>query len=168
VSVALLHSTKYDGSLHYRFGVETVLQHDDLLITYSAVGLPMESYRQRATTTMHMLAVFQAAKPYNLHVAWHADWRPKMHYVNIATPATWHDGAVRYVDLDLDVIRLAGSNEVVLDDADEFERHREFWRYPADLCERCLQAVGEVRGLFQRGEWPFTDALYAWRPGQPI
>jgi protein associated with RNAse G/E len=117
---------------------------------------------------MHMLAVFQAGRHYNLHVAWHPDWRPKMHYVNIATPATWHDGAVRYVDLDLDLILGAGASEVVLDDADEFERHSREWGYPPDLADRCWAAVEEVRGLFSRKIWPFDGSLYAWRPGQAV
>jgi protein associated with RNAse G/E len=162
------HSTKFDGRLHYRYAVRPIVHREDLLITYSAPGSPMESCRERRTTTMHMLAVFHLGRHYNLHVAWHEDWRPMMHYVDIATPATWHDGAVRYVDLDLDVIRGADTGEVKLDDADEFETHRVEWGYPPELVECCWRAADEVKSLFRDGIWPFDDSLYAWRPGQAV
>lgn len=83
--------------------------------------------------------------------------------MNVALPSTWRDGTLRFVDLDLDVIWLADGT-VLIDDEDEFAEHRERFGYPPDLVERAWRAVGDVRGLIDRGEEPFDGKLYGWRP----
>ncbi|MCX5661985.1 MAG: DUF402 domain-containing protein [Planctomycetota bacterium] len=163
-----LHSTKYDGSLHYRFMTRPLRESPGELVTYSPPGQRVESYRGASTGVMHMLSYLWSGRHFNLHICWHEDWRPRNLYVNIATPATWHDGAVRYVDLDLDVILRHGAAALHLDDEDEFEVHRTKWSYPEDLVARCHTAVEEVRALFAKGDWPFTEKAYAWRPGDEI
>jgi uncharacterized protein len=99
---------------------------------------------------------------------WHPDWRPRMHYVNIATPAAWHDGTLRFIDLDLDVIWRADSGEVILDDEDEFELHQVRFDYPSDLIEQVRRSGDEVRQLIAQSVYPFDGSLFAWRPdGSP-
>ena len=81
-----------------------------------------------------------------------------------ATPATWHDGTVRCVDLDLDVIWRASTGEVLLDDEDEFELHQARFGYPAELIEQVWRGTAEVRDLIARRVHPFDGSLHAWRP----
>jgi uncharacterized protein len=161
----ILHSTKYDGSPHYRYPVQLIQRSEDRLITYFQPGNPIESYRGSWTGTKHFLSFFWRNKPYVLHVRWHTDWRPEFLYVDIATATSWADGTVRYVDLDLDLIVRHGTNHVHLDDADEFETHRVKFSYPDDLVKGCWAAVEEVRGLFEAGKEPFAPSMHNWRPG---
>lgn len=161
-----LHSTKYDGSLHYRFLTRPLRQSSRELVAYTWPGQRVESYRGVAPGVMHMLSFLWADRDFNLHVCWHEDWRPRHLYVNIATPATWHDGAIRYVDLDLDLILSHGSVTPHLDDQEEFDARRVEWAYPEALVTRCHDAVAQVRELFAKGDWPFTPEAYAWRPGE--
>jgi protein associated with RNAse G/E len=99
---------------------------------------------------------------------WHLDWRPRMHYVNIATPATWHDGTLRFIDLDLDVIWRAESGEVILDDEDEFAQHQVRFGYPRDLIEQVQHSAREVLQLIAQSAYPFDGSLFTWRPdGSP-
>ena len=112
------YSTKYDGSLHYRYPLTVVQEDVDLFILYGCPGTVCDSYRGQLTAKYHSLELYWSARFYNLTVMWHPDWRPRMHYVNIATPATWHDGTLRFIDLDLDVIWQANSGAVILDDED--------------------------------------------------
>jgi uncharacterized protein len=158
------HSTKYDGSLHYRFPAGVVREEQNLLMLYVPPGVPVDCYRGQLTTRYHSLGLYWADRFYNLEVIWHPDWQPRMHYVNLATPATWHDGTVRCVDLDLDVIWRAGTGEVLLDDEDEFELHQARFGYPADLIEQVWRGSAEVRDLIARSVHPFDGSLHAWRP----
>jgi hypothetical protein len=96
-----LHSTKYDGSLHYRYPVRLVQRSDERLITYSEPGDPVESYRGLWTGEKHMLSLFWRERPYVLHVRWDSQWQPEFLYVDIATATSWLDGTIRYIDLDL-------------------------------------------------------------------
>ncbi len=162
------YSTKYDGSLHYRFPLTVVREEADLLVLYGQPGTLGESYRGQLTAKYHALDLYWSDRFYNLTVMWHPDWRPRMHYVNIATPATWDDGTLRFIDLDLDVIWYADSGAVILDDEDEFELHQVRFSYPSDLIAQVQRAADDVRDLIARSAYPFDGSLFAWRPdGSP-
>lgn len=164
----LIHSTKYDGSLHYRYPVQIVREEPGLLALYCAPGTPLESYRGQQIARNHTLELYWSDRFYNLSVNWKADWRPHSHYVNIASSATWHDGALRFIDLDLDVIWRAATGEVVLDDEDEFLAHQSRFGYPPDLIDQTWRSSEHVRAMIARRVYPFDGSLYAWRPdGSP-
>ncbi|MGH8930746.1 MAG: DUF402 domain-containing protein [Egibacteraceae bacterium] len=163
-----IFSTKYDGSLHYRGQAALVAQDDGVLALYRTPGVRICSYRGGLETTENVLFVHWADRPFNLAVSWDASWKPRSHYVNVATPSTWHDGVLRFVDLDLDLIWRHGSTELFLDDEGEFEEHRVAYGYPAALVEEAWQAVAEVRELFATATPPFDGRLYDWRPGRPV
>lgn len=158
-----VYSTKYDGSLHYRYSTCIVREEPNLLMLYMPPGTPIDSYRGQQVATRHTLQLYWSDRFYNIHVNWDADWNPRSHYVNIATPATWHDGALRFVDLDLDVIWRAGTGEVILDDEDEFELHQARFGYPADLIASARRSSDDVRDLIARSVYPFDGSLHAWR-----
>lgn len=164
----LVHSTKYDGSLHYRYQASVVREEPGLLVLYGTYGTPLNSYRGQFRAAHHTLEFYWSDRFYNLIVMWHADWRPSKHYVNIATPATWHDGALRFIDLDLDVIWRAATGEVILDDEDEFALHQSRFGYPDDLIARVWRSSEEVRAMIAQRRSPFDGSLHTWRPnGSP-
>jgi hypothetical protein len=163
-----MHSTKYDGSLHYRYPVELVDQSADRLVTYFEPGSPVESYRGSWSGTKHILTIFWHQLPYVLHVRWDDARQPEFLYVDIATDTRWGDGTVRYIDLDLDLIRRAGSSTIELDDEDEFEDHQTKWNYPAELVQDCWSAVKTVRGLLETGKPPFAFSMFDWTRGKPL
>jgi protein associated with RNAse G/E len=159
-----VYSTKYDGSLHYRFQTTVVREEANLLVLYLAPGTALQSYRGSLTAAHHALQLYWSDRHYNLSVFWHTDWRPRMYYVNIATPATWHDGTLRFVDLDLDVIWRTPTDEVILDDEDEFALHQQRFGYPADLIAQAWRSGDEVRDMIARRAYPFDGSLNSWRP----
>lgn len=159
-----LRSTKYDGSLHYRYGATLVREQPNLLMVYVSPGTPIESYRGATIATHHSLQLYWSDRQYNLHVSWYADWRPRLHYINVASPAAWPNDSIHFIDLDLDVIWRSETGEVILDDEDEFALHQVRFGYPPDLIERCQRSSAEVIELIARRVYPFDGSLYAWRP----
>jgi predicted RNA-binding protein associated with RNAse of E/G family len=88
--------------------------------------------------------------------------RPFDLYVDIATPAVWHDdGLVRAVDLDLDVIR-GTTGRVWVDDEDEFASHRVSLGYPDDVVERAVSSAQDVMAQVQAGAPPYDGTHLAW------
>ncbi|TVR53783.1 MAG: DUF402 domain-containing protein [Spirochaetaceae bacterium] len=165
----LQHTTKYDGSLHYRFPLEIMYNDESALMAYRGPDVVMESYRGVITSQQHVLMVFFPDRYHNVAVMWEADWTPRMHYVNIATPATWNSHVITAVDLDIDVYRFApGSGKpssIELDDLDEFARHSEAFAYPESLVDRCRRETDAVVKLLEDGDGIFSFDVFEWRPG---
>jgi protein associated with RNAse G/E len=164
----LHHTTKYDGSLHYRFPTQLVSRKPDTLVLYRGPEVELESYRGSFPARMHSLFFFHRSRYYNASVSWSAEWVPHMHYVNIATPAEWDDRTVSAVDLDLDIIRRARNGEIIIDDEEEFERHIDLFGYPKKLVSRCRNELGRLHAAMKERKGMLSDALYRWRPGQRI
>jgi len=159
-----VHSTKYDGSLHYRYPAVVVREEPDLIVLYGAPGTPLDSYRGQMLAHNHTLEFYWSDRFYNLNVNWYEDWRPRSHYINIATPATWPNGTLHFVDLDLDVIWRATTGEVILDDEDEFALHQVRFGYPAELIARARRSSEEILAMIAARIYPFDGSLHRWRP----
>lgn len=164
----LHHSTKYDGSLHYRFATTIVHQSPSLIATYRSPGTALESYRGNFAGKLHVLTLHWTDRHWNVSVGWYQDWVGREHYVNIATPADWSQGVLRWIDLDLDLIWRADETHARLDDEDEFAMHRDQFGYPPSLVSHCLRTAEEVRTLIDRRLPPFDGSLFDWRPGRPL
>jgi len=167
-SPMLMHSTKFDGSLHYRYPVQLVERSTDRLVTWTAPGVAVESYRGPRIGSRNILSFFWRNRPYVFHVLWEGPWQPHMLYTDIATGTHWTDETVGYVDLDLDVFLRHDSLTIKIDDEDEFAAHCAKWNYPAELIAQCHDAVAEVQGLLKARTSPFTTDLFAWRPGAAV
>lgn len=156
----LISSTKYNGSIHYKYTAEVIAQTAGELRAITVPGTPFESYRHvNEVTRSYTTRVFWPDRYWNLIVHRAPDGRMENHYVNIATPAKFTDSAVEWIDLDLDLILEPAANEVLLDDEEEFRQHAADWNYPADLVEKCWQTVDEVRGLMHAKAYPFDGSL---------
>ena len=87
---------------------------------------------------------------------------PMIHvYVDVIAPATFDDGEIRYVDLDLDVVKLHDGT-VRVDDEEEFEERRVALGYPEDVVLRARQTAQQLVGAMLTGEEPFTTTGDAW------
>lgn len=82
-------------------------------------------------------------------------------YVNIGTPCEWRSGAIRQVDLDLDVVRRHGGGVETLDE-DEFAEHQVRFRYPMDLIDGARRAGNEVAAMLEQRAEPFDGASDHW------
>lgn len=97
---------------------------------------------------------------------WWAAWfgldAPLEVYVDICTPPVWVGDTATTIDLDLDVIRIAGAGEVEIIDADELEAHTLKYGYPDDVVERVWSTARAIeRRLVERDE-PFGVAAQRW------
>ena len=162
------HTTKYDNSLHYLFETEVLYQSERTLVAFTPCGVFLESYRGKFKLRSNILMFFFKDHNYNVHIHWNQDWSPRMHYVNIASKASWDDKKITAIDLDLDLIRFSGADEVILDDEDEFLEHSKLYKYPKDLIEMCWKEIDTLRNemFLRQGLW--SDEIFNWRPGKSL
>lgn len=82
-------------------------------------------------------------------------------YVDITTVAHWHDGVVRMVDLDLDVVQ-GWDGEVQVHDEDEFAEHQAALGYPPEIVAWAERSCREVVAAVQTGTPPFDGRAELW------
>ena len=160
------HTTKYDGTIHYRYQVEVVAESKETIALYRKPGVEVESYRGKGVGQNHMLILFYKNRYHNVVISWNADWLPDMHYLNITSPAEWDTRSVSSVDLDLDLIRRA-TGEVFVDDEDEFEQHIDRFHYPKELVDRCRGELARLQVAMQERRGILSDRIFDWRPSIP-
>ncbi|MBT3273904.1 MAG: DUF402 domain-containing protein [Spirochaetales bacterium] len=162
------HTTKYDGSLHYRFPVEIIGTDEDTLIVYRGPDQLLETYRGNFTANMHSLQIFYRKFYHNIAIAWNRDWTPRMHYVNIATPADWNNERVTAVDMDLDLILKPDRHDVIVDDEHEFDKHIDLFHYPAELIEACRKELERLHAAMTSRKGIYDTRIFSWRPGDSV
>lgn len=82
-------------------------------------------------------------------------------YVDMTTVPAWDGATVRAVDLDLDVIETL-DGDVVVDDQDEFDRHRVQHSYPDDLVALAVSTRDAVVEAMRARTAPFDGSHQPW------
>lgn len=76
-------------------------------------------------------------------------------YCNINTPPVLADGAITFVDLDVDVLVAPDYTCRVLDE-EEFELHAVRYNYPPEFRRRTREALADLLELVRRRAFPFS------------
>lgn len=79
-----------------------------------------------------------------------------VYYCNIASPALIHDGAIRYIDYDLDA-KLFQDNEILLLDEKEYIHHKVSYKYPKELDRVLDDQTRKIVLKMKNREFPFDD-----------
>ncbi len=150
-----ISSTKFDGSLHYEYEAVLLDEQGPAVRTWIPPGTRWVGYRG-AGVLMYPFTMlfFRDERWYNvMHQHQPLGERQQLTYVNIGTPAVFDGDTIRWVDLDLDVLRYPHGVEV--HDEDEFEEHGALWQYPADLVARARETAAEVVRQVAAQAFPF-------------
>ncbi len=83
------------------------------------------------------------------------------HYVDIVTPPDFLVDEVRYIDLDLDIVRRSDGT-VYVDDEDEFLEHSTTLAYPPVWIDRARSEAARIFLAIERGDEPFSSACLDW------
>jgi len=155
--LVLVDSRKYDGSPHR---------------SYRAVLLGRDEHGTWLGVGGEELAAgnFKHPEPFVLLVPEHAWWTAMFNppprrtevYCDVTTPATWAQGRMSVVDLDLDVRRRRGTGAVEIVDNDEFELHSERYGYPAEVVGAARTAATWLESALTGGAEPFATGYKVW------
>ena len=149
---------KYDGRPHYSWDSFRLFARDGTV----GIGRPgprdLEHHTKERTFTFSSTAceLFWPALPFSLGLSLAPDADAVQFYCNIHQPALLEPNAIRFVDLDLDVIRRPGEDARVVDH-DEFEAHRARYGYPERYAETVPAVAEALRAFLQ--DHPSCDPL---------
>lgn len=149
---------KWPDGRHYRFSAVRLGEDGYGVWLGMVAGTTFTGPRDGAFTSDNVLLVPDGAW-------WTAKFRAATDevplYVDICAPPRWDGNRLVATDLDLDVIRRR-DGRIVLDDEDEFERHRVELAYPEWLQEGAGRAAKEVVAAVEAGREPFGTACRTW------
>jgi protein associated with RNAse G/E len=152
-------SKKYDGSLRDSYEPYLYVETDVAFIVYAPPGLPTWDYRKAASINAPdgLIEIYPKGKHYNvLHIC-EQNSQINQVYVNIALPVTFQNGALEWVDLDLDYRVYLDASVKQIDQAD-FEENSRRWQYPPELIAQVEAACREVEAGLASQEFPFDHA----------
>ncbi|MGH2543547.1 MAG: DUF402 domain-containing protein [Ardenticatenaceae bacterium] len=147
---------KYDDSLHW--------QHETILLEEASWG--WLTFTPQGQTVETHKGPWLVRYPY---LRWH--WRDRWWdallvfdeaggwlewYCNVITPPRLEADALRFHDLDLDIV-WHHERGVHIADADEFEANAGRMSYPPDLIQTAWDTARRVKQMMRQGEWRFGE-----------
>jgi protein associated with RNAse G/E len=154
--------TKYDGSLHWHQTMQYLGEDEHGIWLGAPAGNSARRGSEPPIVIQHPQALLSPDGKWWTAVFYGESARSGI-YCDISTPPHWpHEGEVTMVDLDLDVLRLNGDEQVRLLDEDEFAEHQVRYAYPAEVISRAVQTAAWLQEAITAGTEPFRDAFRPW------
>lgn len=127
----IIHSYKHDSKIHRAWDEAVLLEiHKDYLIFGNEKTKVTESDGRTWHTKEPAVLYFFKDKWYNIIGQYKKDGI--YYYCNIASPYIIEDGAIKYIDYDLD-LRIFPDNTYKILDKSEYEYHKKIMKYPDQL-----------------------------------
>ena len=149
-------SCKYDGRVNRSWTARVVRREGTLVVVEGVfeteVRHPLLGHIVEGTLSTEF---FWTDRWYSVFRFREPDGRLRNFYCNLNTPPSFEDGAITFVDLDIDVLVRPDFTFQVLDE-DEFELHAEQYQYPPEFRRRTAEALAEVLELVARRQFPFA------------
>lgn len=178
--IVRIETFKYPDVVRYFFPAIVVKDEPEQLWVYSPSGAPVFSgkdntlYHQKS----HNLTFFFPDRDYNVIIFWNENWDFRFYYVNMALPFEREEDLCSYIDLDLDVLWCTAdsvlvkegqrTDEVYIEDRDEYEARKVEYNYPPEIMERAEASLLEVLELIKDRVFPFDGSLIGWRPSEEM
>lgn len=148
---------KYDGSEHRRWRAVLAKRADSLLVLNAkfeeSIKHPLLGEIARGTLSVEH---YWLDRWYNIFRFLKPSGELQSFYCNINVPPIFHDHALSYIDLDMDVLVAPDLSFTILDE-DEFAANAERYRYPMEVRTQARDALEQVVSLIQTRQFPFTD-----------
>ncbi len=162
-----IHSTKYDGSPHWRYLSFLLEETADGWLTFAPAGLRIQAHKGIWLNGYPFLRWHWRDRWWDALLVFQGDGRWLKWYCNIVTPPRLEGGALRFHDLDLDVV-WHHERGLELVDVDEFEQNAARMAYPAALVQRARDSAAHLQQLIQQGAWRFGEEPRALRYEQEL
>jgi len=151
-----VHSYKYDGRLQRVWPARLVRIEGSLIVLE---GLFVEEVVHTILGTIkagtHSTEFYWTDRWYAVFLFREPSGEPRNFYCNVNTPAQLSEGALSFVDLDVDVLVHPDFSFQVLDE-EEFERHAEAYNYPPLYRRRVQEAIEELVSMIEGRQYPFS------------
>jgi len=154
-----VRSYKYDGRLQREWPARFVRSEGSLIVVEGffagEVVHPLLGVIKAGTRSTEF---FWTDRWYNVFLFREPTGEARNFYCNLGTPARLADGALSFVDLDVDVLVRTDFSFQILDE-EEFEAHAELYVYPPLYRRRVQESIVELVSLIEGRQFPFSLKL---------
>ena len=148
---------KHDGLLHRQWSPAFIVcDNEDYWALASRSSAVVESDGRRWMTKEHAIFILYKKKWLNV-ICMLKDGGGICYYVNVASPAIYDKGYLKYIDYDLDV-KLYPDMSIKTLDEQEFERHILTYGYPPELTAAIEKSMADIMAMIKARGFPFVDA----------
>lgn len=152
----IIQAYKHNEELHREWSHSYVLEdNDDYFVLASIRASVVESDGRKWHTKEPAIFILSKKKWFNVIAMLKENGI--CYYVNIASPAIYDKGFIKYIDYDLDV-KLYGDGTTRLLDVSEYRKHAEELGYGEDIKSVLESSVKQIYSLIEKKEFPFVDA----------
>ena len=149
----IIHSYKHDGNIHREWD-EAILLDDcgEYLVFGNNKTKVLESDGRSWRTKEPAIMFFYKHKWYNVIGQLKPDGI--YYYCNMASPFILEDGAIKYIDYDLD-LRVFPNGAFKVLDRGEYKYHRKIMRYPNEIDKILKEDLSQLIELVRNKQIPF-------------
>ncbi|KGX88116.1 nucleoside tri-diphosphate phosphatase [Pontibacillus litoralis] len=149
-----IHSYKHNGRLHRVWDETTVLKAtNNVMIGANDKALVTESDGRTWITREPAICYFHSKYWFNIIGMLRTDG--VYFYCNISSPFVYDQGALKYIDYDLDVKVFPDMTYIILDE-DEYEQHQNEMNYPHVLDQILKNNVNHLLRWIRQKKGPFA------------
>ncbi|SDC04920.1 hypothetical protein SAMN05421734_1048 [Pelagirhabdus alkalitolerans] len=149
-----IKSYKHNGQLHRTWQETTILKATSTrIIGANDRTRVLESDGRSWLTREPAICFFYTEHWFNVISMLRADGIH--YYCNISSPFVFEDGAVKYIDYDLDVKVFPDMTYTLLDE-DEYELHSQQMNYPQEIDRVLWDSVEELTHMIRQRKGPFS------------
>jgi protein associated with RNAse G/E len=156
-----IHSYKHNGHIH-RVWEETVVVKatENIVIGGNDRTIVTESDGRTWVTREPAICYFHTHKWFNVIAMLRADGIH--YYCNISSPFVFAQGALKYIDYDLDVKVFPDMTYILLDE-DEYRQHSREMNYPGVIDKILRRNMDHLLHLIEQQKGPFApDFIDRW------
>lgn len=151
----IIQAYKHNEELHRQWTHSYVLEeNEDYFVLASIRAAVVESDGRKWHTKEPAIFILSKNKWFNV-IAMLKE-KGICYYVNIASPAIYDKGFIKYIDYDLDV-KLYEDGSTRLLDVNEYKKHAEEQEYPQEIMEILQRSVDKIYDAINKKEFPFVD-----------
>lgn len=155
--IVQMKALKYPDIPHYEWQGELIQQTPDYILVLSKPGRKLIHHTKNAIFTIpHMtLEYFSLTEWFTAAMDIHHG-KVVSYYCNVAMPSKREGDTIRFVDLDLDLLKTKGTGWEV-HDSDEFEYNSEKYGYSLHLKSAALDSLAALKRKVADQVFPFND-----------
>jgi protein associated with RNAse G/E len=155
--VVQIHSYKHNGKIHRAWKEAIIVDYanDYVIVANNRTKVTESDGRNWFTREPAICCFF---KNYWFNVIGMLRNDGIHYYCNLCSPYLFEEGAIKYVDYDLDIKVFPNRNFRILD-RDEFEKHRKKMRYPIEIEQKIENEMKSLIELIKGQKGPFAPGF---------
>lgn len=146
---------KYGGTIHYEWESLLIEDTEDYVLVYGLPGRSLVHHTKEKVYQYDSYSIeyFPKNEWFTVNIDIYRNGNIE-YYCNICMPPEFSNKEIKFIDLDIDIVRsIEGKWSVV--DEDEYEVNSEKFKYPSTLKENVSQALDEILKKIEGKHFPF-------------